>query len=46
MQQHVYQTKVTDVNDLKQRLIEVWVGLGKTSLTRVRTIPNKAPNTQ
>jgi len=27
----VYQTKVTDITDLKQRLIDVWAGMGKTS---------------
>ena len=27
MQQRVYQTKVQDVNDLKRRLINVWVDM-------------------
>jgi len=27
MQQHVYQTKVQDVNDLKRRLINVWADM-------------------
>ena len=33
MQQHVYQTKVQDVNDLKRRLINVWLTCSRASLT-------------
>jgi len=33
MQDRVYRKKVKDVNELRERLVEVWAGLHRTWLT-------------
>jgi len=33
MQDRVYQKKVKDVNELRERLVEVWAGLHRTWMT-------------
>ena len=35
MQERVYQTAIHDVNDLKQRLLEVWAGLDQKIIDNV-----------